>query len=442
MHLLTNKYLRFTSFRKTIFWDFYSLCNVNSMKSKYPLIKLEAVLNHRKAFITINDEVIYSRCRVQVHGRGVVLRDKISGKNIKTKRQQLCKVDDFIVAEIDAKVGGFGIVPNDLQDAIVSGHYFLFDINKTKLLPEFLGLVVKQIHFSRQVKSTGSTNYAAIRPYHVLEYQIPLPSLSIQEKIVIAYNQKIQQAQLLDDEAGNLEKEIEDTFLNELGVKKEDEQTIKKGLQLFHFKNVERWDVWVNKSKNSTGKFPIIAFSEIVIGKPFYGANVKGVKTNSETRYIRITDINENGTLDNEFVSPEIVEKKYLLKENDFLIARSGNTVGKTFLYKKKYGQAIFAGYLVKYNIDFSRIIPEYLLEYTKSYNFKKWIEFNQRVAGQPNINGQEFLQAPLILPSLVIQKKIVEKISKQRSKINFLKNQVEVLKSDAKKVFENEIFN
>ncbi|MFA6103461.1 MAG: restriction endonuclease subunit S [Victivallaceae bacterium] len=441
MQVSANTYLKFTSLSNTIFWDFYSLSNKNSISSKYPLIKLKEVLNHRKVSITIDDAKLYKRCRVQVQAKGVILRDEVIGKEIKTKKQQLCKTDDFLVAEIDAKVGGYGIVPNDLQDAIVSGHYFLFEIDKAKLLPEFLGIVVKQNNFFKQVKSTGSTNYAAIRPSHVLEYQIPLPDIAQQEKIVNAYNQKNHHAQLLEQKVNNLNIGIGNYFLSEFGIEKNSENITSKGLKIFYFKDIDRWDVWVNKSNTSHGKYPTTTLGKIVIGKPSYGANVKGVKAKSATRYIRITDINENGTLNDEFVSPESVEEKYLLKENDFLIARSGNTVGKTFLYKEKYGCAIYAGYLVKYNIDTSKVIPEYLLEYTKSYPFKMWIDSNQRAAGQPNINGQEFLQAPLILPPLEIQKSIVSEITKQREKIIFLKNQIETMKSEAEKKFKKEIF-
>lgn len=131
------KYLKFTELFKTGFWDYYTLSNFNKVSSNYDLVNLKEVLNHRKEFINISDKIDYKRCRVQINGKGVVLRDEIYGKDIKTKKQQLCKADDFLVAEIDAKVGGYGIVPKELEGAIVSGHYFLFEINKSKLLPQF-----------------------------------------------------------------------------------------------------------------------------------------------------------------------------------------------------------------------------------------------------------------------------------------------------------------
>ncbi len=91
----------------------------------WPVVPLADVLRHRKEFITIDDIQRYKRCRVQLHAKGVLLRDIISGADIKTKKQQVCRAGEFLVAEIDAKMGGFGLVPAELDGAVVSSHYFL-----------------------------------------------------------------------------------------------------------------------------------------------------------------------------------------------------------------------------------------------------------------------------------------------------------------------------
>ena len=98
------------------------------MSSVWPIVELGSVVKQRKEFIEINDLDIYKRCRVQLHSKGIVLRDEVQGAEIKTKKQQVCRAGEFLVAEIDAKVGGYGIVPNSLNGAIVSSHYFLFGI--------------------------------------------------------------------------------------------------------------------------------------------------------------------------------------------------------------------------------------------------------------------------------------------------------------------------
>jgi type I restriction enzyme S subunit len=152
--------------------------------SQWPIVRLGKVLSHRKEFIEIIDHGVYKRCRVQLHGNGIVLRDQVPGADIKTKRQQVCRVGEFLVAEIDAKLGGYGIVPPELEGAIVSSHYFLFGIDERQLDRRFLGYFIRTPAFHEQVVAQGSTNYAAIRPGHVLEYHMPLPPLAEQRRLV------------------------------------------------------------------------------------------------------------------------------------------------------------------------------------------------------------------------------------------------------------------
>ncbi len=154
------------------------------MNNCFPLVPLGSAIQHRKEFIEIDDFETYKRCRVQLHAKGIVLRDVIAGSDIKTKKQQVCRAGEFLVAEIDAKVGGFGVVPIELDEAIVSSHYFLFEINEDVLDRHFLDYFVRTPAFRDQVSAQGSTNYAAIRPAHVLEYKMPLPPLPEQRRIV------------------------------------------------------------------------------------------------------------------------------------------------------------------------------------------------------------------------------------------------------------------
>jgi type I restriction enzyme S subunit len=154
------------------------------MSKQWSKVKLGEVLRHRKEFIIIDDLTNYKRPRVQLHVHGIVLRDEVLGALIKTKTQQVCHAGEFLVAEIDAKVGGFGIVPEALQDSIVSSHYFLFVIDESKLDRRFLDFFIRTPAFRDQVEAQGSTNYAAIRPAHVLGYEIPLPPLAEQRRVV------------------------------------------------------------------------------------------------------------------------------------------------------------------------------------------------------------------------------------------------------------------
>jgi type I restriction enzyme S subunit len=148
------------------------------------LVPLGEVVSWRNEFLLIDDTQTYRRPRVQLHAQGIVLRDEVPGALIKTKRQQVCHTNDLLVAEIDAKMGGYGIVPNSLDGAIVSSHYFLFEIDHRRLLPRFLDFFIRTPMFADQIRARGSTNYSAIRASHVLGYTMPLPPLDVQRRIV------------------------------------------------------------------------------------------------------------------------------------------------------------------------------------------------------------------------------------------------------------------
>jgi type I restriction enzyme S subunit len=121
------------------------------MNKHWPTARLAEVIHHRKEFITIDDLTTYKRPRVQLHVQGIVLRDEVPGALIKTKTQQICREGDFLVAEIDAKVGGFGIVPESLDGSIVSSHYFLFVIDDSILDRRFLDFFIRTPAFREQV---------------------------------------------------------------------------------------------------------------------------------------------------------------------------------------------------------------------------------------------------------------------------------------------------
>jgi type I restriction enzyme S subunit len=153
-------------------------------KESWPSVTLGKIITQRKEFIQINDLKAYKRCRVQLHAQGIVLRDTVLGAEIKTKKQQVCHSGEFLVAEIDAKVGGFGIVPGSLEDSIVSSHYFLFTLDEKSLDHRFLDYFIRTRSFRDQITAQGSTNYAAIRAEDVLSYEIPLPPIEEQRRIV------------------------------------------------------------------------------------------------------------------------------------------------------------------------------------------------------------------------------------------------------------------
>ena len=143
-----------------------------------------------------------------------------------------------------------------------------------------------------------------------------------------------------------------------------------------------------------------------------YGANEMAIDGHPQTdvRYIRITDIDAHGDLQNEdWKTAKRVDEKYALDENDILFARSGATAGKAFIYKREHGKAIFAGYMIRFRFDETRANPLFVFYYTLLSRYRSWVRIIQRPSGQPNINSREFRSFEIPLPPPDIQNHIVE---------------------------------
>ena len=141
------------------------------------------------------------------------------------------------------------------------------------------------------------------------------------------------------------------------------------------------------------------SLQNLSIGKSGYGAASASVPYNpNRPRYIRITDINDDGTLNNDYVCSinKSDDGAFRLQKGDFLFARMGATVGKTYYYRG--GNQIFAGYLIRFKLDLEKILPEYLYAYTQTEEYLDWVKLNQSGAAQPGINAQKYssLQIPI----------------------------------------------
>jgi type I restriction enzyme S subunit len=159
----------------------------------------------------------------------------------------------------------------------------------------------------------------------------------------------------------------------------------------------------------------------------------------NKVRYLRITDISEDGELlnnDKKSVSSIDIEK-YLLDEGDLVVARTGNSTGKTYYHKEKYGKLAFAGFLIKYKLDEKKINPEYLKYYTITKEYKNWVKNLSVGSTRGNINAQTFGNCPITVPPRKQQDLIVSTLSKLIDKIE-LNNRINAeLEAMAKTLYD-----
>ena len=151
---------------------------------------------------------------------------------------------------------------------------------------------------------------------------------------------------------------------------------------------------------------------DITKGKGCYGIAASAVPYSpSLLTYLRITDINDDGTLNRTGLMSvdDANATNYLLEPNDIVFARTGNSTGRTYFYDGSDGELVYAGFLIKFSLDDKKVNPRILKYYTHSKPYYDWVHSFDTGGTRGNINAKAFGKLPIVLPSRKAQDRIVE---------------------------------
>lgn len=426
-------------------------------------VKLGEVITHRKEFITISDTVEYKRCRVQVNRKGVVLRDSVKGIQINTKKQQVCKEGDFLVAEIDAKVGGYGFVPADLEGAIVSSHYFLFEVDETKMLKRYLAWIIKTDIIQEQISSKGSTNYAAIRPSHVLNFEIPLPSLAEQNELIKKLDSFYQEYEIIQAELLNQENYLtllRQSILQEAvqgklvpqdakdepaekllqRIKAEKARLIKEGKlkkekelppiteEEIPFELPEGW-VWCRLGDI------INLTSGVTLGKTYKEELIS-------VPYLRVANV-QRGFVDlthlKQLSVPKSEIEKYALKKNDLVMIEGGDwdKVGRCAIWNGEIQTCIHQNHIFRIRF-YGNISYQWAELFLNSPVARRYFEScSKQTTNLASINKTQLTNTITSLPPITEQHRIVAKIEQLMGNVVQLEKQIQQSKQQAQQLLQ-----
>lgn len=154
---------------------------------------------------------------------------------------------------------------------------------------------------------------------------------------------------------------------------------------------------------------------DCLIRPPRYGIGAAAVDYSDQLpKYLRITDISEDGRfLPKKTTSVDnLYSANYFLSEGDLVVARTGASVGKSYLYRSKDGPLVFAGFLICLSSKNNLLLPQYLSNYFKTNYYWNWVKLTSMRSGQPGINGNEFSKLLIPLPNITEQKNIATALS------------------------------
>lgn len=249
---------------------------------------------------------------------------------------------------------------------------------------QYLHYALCSPEYKRYIKSLSEGANINNLKYKDLElFTIPVPPLSEQQRIV---------------------ERLDAAFAHIDELKEKAERQLSEARALFQralTKAMEPKEGWEEKT-----------LKEVSVISGDYGLSVPS-KPFDGVRYLRITDITEWGDLNDDVVSAKLDGKKTQeeLTDGDILFARTGATVGKTLVYKKEFGDCLFAGYLIRYRLNKEVILPRFMYYRTHSDEYYDWVQLNQEAAAQPNISAKKYNLLPVVYPPLSEQQRIVSRL-------------------------------
>ena len=290
--------------------------------------------------------------------------------------------DDYVIHKGDYLIGmdgEFNIEPWKSKDALLNQRVCKIESKLKDVSIRFIYRFLKK-ELKRIEDETPFVTVKHLSAKRLNQVVLDIPSLDEQEKIVAE----------LDCLSGIIEK---------------------KKQQLKEYDALAQSIFYEMFSNPDESRYPLQSLSSLSLSKLSYGSGASAVEYDGKVRYVRITDIMEDGKLGINAMSPNVFDDKYLLNDGDILFARSGATVGKTYHYKEADGMAIYAGYLIRFipNRDF--VIPEYIYYYTRSPYYLAFVKKNAQAVAQPNINAKQYGDLQVCVPPLTLQQEFASKI-------------------------------
>lgn len=361
---------------------------------RWTKVRLGDVLTRSTNAVIPNNELNYKLVTVKMHNKGVTLRREVNGSEIKSTRMFFVQSEQFILSRIDARNGAFGIIPPELNDALVTNDFPVFNIQRNRIDLGFLKWMVRTQDFIDMCKraSEGTTNRVRLKEDKFLNLAVPLPPLPEQHRIVV----KIEELTDKIEEARGLRRK----------AKEEAEALILSGLKhILKYRN--NWKIMTISacSTMNTGTTPPSGRSDYYEGDlQWYTPGDLGYdpKLGRSSRTVSDRAITEN--------------KVRIFEPGTVLLVAIGSSLGKVGLaHERCSSNQQITG--IKF---FSDILPEYGFWWMRSLYNELRTAASQ--ATLPIINQRRIGEFKIALPPFSEQHRIVAYLDHLKEKINNLK--------------------
>lgn len=451
----TNSVLSSILFSQTIDWNIKQFFSSTSINSSFELKRIRKVITRRKDQMVVEDDKRYKRITIKTNCGGVFVRDEVLGKDIKTKNQYYVKAGQLAVSKIDARNGAFGIVPPEADRAIITGNFWVYDVNPEIANIDYLILLLSSNVFVQawQDCSNGSGNRLYLQEKNFLDYKIPIPSVSKQNQIIAAYNLLLNRATNLEREAANFEKDLQKSVFDSLGIKMKKKIVSVSLLNTVRFQNIQQWgyDKIAIDFPYSFEKYKCHSLSsnpswlkEIYRGKsPEYQQHGKCIILNQKCNRTNEIDLKYAKTV-NEIWFSKIPDAQ-LTQVDDIMINSTGEgTLGRaSLIVSDEHVGLAFDSHMLLLRVNLNEIDPLLFVYLFNSPLGQTQVDLYKgaQATKQTELGIENTKRIRFPLPPLVIQKSISNLIEKETLQIGKLREEASRLYKKAKIEFEEAVF-
>jgi type I restriction enzyme S subunit len=326
-----------------------------------------------------------------LHHRGVVLRDEKAGQEIRTKRQFLARAGQLILSRIDARNGAIGLVPDELDGAIVTNDFWLYKLDRSRIDPPFLDLYCGTPTFVEQCQraSEGTTNRVRLQESGFLSIGIPLPPIDEQRRIVA----RVEELAALIEEAQGLR----------ASARQEAEALVASYVSDLPFDETS-WGTVEDAVLDRKGSVRSGPFGSQLHHDEFVDSGVAAIGT----RDVRVNRFILNSGW---YVTPEKFEQftRYKVFPGDILVTIVGASIGRFCVVPEDVPLAFTTKHVMAVTLDRSVVEPRFA-----SYMLNFHLECRESIfsqaegSAQPSLNSKKVRSIVLPLPSLDEQRRIV----------------------------------
>jgi type I restriction enzyme, S subunit len=372
------------------------------MTAVWSTVALGDVLRRSEHIIPLDPEATYKEVTVRINGKGVVERRQVQGVEIAADRRYQVKSGQFIISRIDARHGASGLIPDELDGAIVTNDFPLFDVARDRLDAAFLGWMSKTASFVELCKraSEGTTNRVRLSEDRFKALNIPLPPLDEQRRIVAR--------------------------IEELAAKVEEARGLR---QLLVGETQKFSSVAISQFVSAHGN-RYVRLDEIIDDSSLRnGKSIKSIPAETGIHCLTLGALRD-GRVDTSNSKPVPMQaddaRPYLVTKGDVFVVRGNGSkelCGRAGIVLEDASDMIFPDLFIKVSLPRDIVDPRFFVAVWNASELRSWIEESAKTtSGIWKINQGHILAARIPLPPATEQRRIVAELDLLQAKVDSAK--------------------